>query len=166
MIAPSSTRFEAAGRAGGRVLAERVGFEPTVRLLTIHALSRRAPSTARSPLPRTAPALRSDSTGRTLRPSPCRSASDTVTPSLDPQAIGGKRTFVGSGTLRTSDGVMLAFRVHPAPGPRSPRIALVHSLGIDRSMWDGVVSEMKDQAEILTYDCRGHGRSERRAMPY
>lgn len=61
---------------------------------------------------------------------------------------------------------MLAFRVHPAPGPRAPRIALIHSLGVDRSMWDGVVGAMKEQAEILTYDCRGHGRSERRAMPY
>jgi 3-oxoadipate enol-lactonase len=61
---------------------------------------------------------------------------------------------------------MLAFRVHPAPSPRAPRIALVHSLGVDRSMWDGVVSAMKERAEILTYDCRGHGRSERRVMPY
>jgi 3-oxoadipate enol-lactonase len=73
---------------------------------------------------------------------------------------------VGTGTFRTSDGVMLAFRVHPAPGPHAPRLALVHSLGVDRSMWDGVVTELKDQAEILTYDCRGHGRSERRVMPY
>jgi 3-oxoadipate enol-lactonase len=61
---------------------------------------------------------------------------------------------------------MLAFRVHPSPGPGAPRIALIHSLGLDRSMWDGVVTAMKDRAEILTYDCRGHGRSERRAMPY
>jgi 3-oxoadipate enol-lactonase len=61
---------------------------------------------------------------------------------------------------------MLAFRVHPAPGPRAPRIALLHSLGLDRSMWDGVVAVLKERAEILTYDCRGHGRSERRAMPY
>jgi 3-oxoadipate enol-lactonase len=61
---------------------------------------------------------------------------------------------------------MLAFRAHPAPGPRAPRIALIHSLGVDRSMWDGVVGAMKEHAEILTYDCRGHGRSERRAMPY
>jgi 3-oxoadipate enol-lactonase len=73
---------------------------------------------------------------------------------------------VGSGTFRTSDGCMLAFRVHPAPGPRAPRIALVHSLGLDRSMWDGVVAVLKEHAEIFTYDCRGHGRSERRAMPY
>ena len=61
---------------------------------------------------------------------------------------------------------MLAFTAPPAPGPRAPRIALIHSLGVDRSMWDGVVAVMKDHAEILTYDCRGHGRSERRAMPY
>ncbi len=61
---------------------------------------------------------------------------------------------------------MLAFRVHPAPGPRAPRIALLHSLGVDRSMWDGVVSVLKERAEVLTYDCRGHGRSERRAMAY
>ena len=73
---------------------------------------------------------------------------------------------MGSGTFRTSDGCMLAFRVHPAPGPRAPRIALLHSLGLDRSMWDGAVSVLKERAEVLTYDSRGHGRSERRAMPY
>jgi 3-oxoadipate enol-lactonase len=73
---------------------------------------------------------------------------------------------VGSGTFGTSDGCILAFRVHPAPTPRPPRLVLIHSLGIDRSMWDGVVALMKDDAELLTYDCRGHGRSERRAMPY
>jgi len=61
---------------------------------------------------------------------------------------------------------MLAFRAHPAPGPRAPRIALIHSLGLDRSMWDGVNAVLKEHAEVLTYDCRGHGRSERRAMPY
>jgi 3-oxoadipate enol-lactonase len=61
---------------------------------------------------------------------------------------------------------MIGFRVHPAPSPRAPRIALVHSLALDRSIWDGVVQAMKSDAEILTYDCRGHGRSERRAMPF
>src|SRR5262249_50768427 len=79
--------------------------------------------------------------------------------------IGGK-PLLGSGTFRTSDGCMLAFRVHPTPRPSPPRIVLIHSLGLDRSMWDGVVAAMKERAEILTYDCRGHGRSERRAMPY
>jgi len=40
---------------------------------------------------------------------------------------------------------------------------VIHSLALDRSVWDGVVDTMKNEAEILTYDCRGHGRSERRA---
>ncbi len=31
-------------------MAERVGFEPTVHLLSVHSLSRRAPSASRSPL--------------------------------------------------------------------------------------------------------------------
>ena len=73
---------------------------------------------------------------------------------------------MGSGTFRTSDGCMIAFRVHPAATPRAPRTALIHSLALDRSIWDGVVTAMKSETELLTYDCRGHGRSERRAMPY
>jgi len=73
---------------------------------------------------------------------------------------------MGSGTFKSSDGCMISFRLHPAPGPRAPRIALIHSLALDRSIWDGVVTAMKEGAEILTFDCRGHGRSERRATPY
>src|SRR6185436_8291613 len=38
------------GRAGRRHEAEREGFEPSVGLLALHTLSRRAPSTTRSPL--------------------------------------------------------------------------------------------------------------------
>jgi 3-oxoadipate enol-lactonase len=73
---------------------------------------------------------------------------------------------MGSGTFKASDGCMISFRLHPAPGPRAPRIALIHSLALDRSIWDGVVAGIKEGAEILTFDCRGHGRSERRAMAY
>ena len=47
-----------------------------------------------------------------------------------------------------------------------PRVALIHSLALDRSVWDGVVAELKDDAEILTFDCRGHGRSARSPGPY
>jgi 3-oxoadipate enol-lactonase len=61
---------------------------------------------------------------------------------------------------------MLSFTHHPAPKPRSPRLALVHSLALDRSVWDGVVARLKDEAEILTFDCRGHGRSPRTPGPY
>jgi 3-oxoadipate enol-lactonase len=61
---------------------------------------------------------------------------------------------------------MLSFTLHPAPKSGAPRLALIHSLALDRSVWDGVVAALKDEAEILTYDCRGHGRSPRPPGPY
>src|SRR5262249_34382711 len=39
-------------------------------------------------------------------------------------------------------------------------------LALDRSVWDGVVARLKDEAEMLTFDCRGHGRSPRTPGPY
>jgi 3-oxoadipate enol-lactonase len=45
-------------------------------------------------------------------------------------------------------------------------MAFVHSLALDRSVWDGVVQRLEGEAEVLTYDCRGHGRSDRRAGAY
>ena len=61
---------------------------------------------------------------------------------------------------------MLSFTHLPAPAPRAPRIALIHSLALDRSVWDGVVKQLEHEAEILTFDCRGHGRSPRTPGPY
>jgi 3-oxoadipate enol-lactonase len=61
-----------------------------------------------------------------------------------------------------SDGSALAYTLHAAPRTGAPRIVLIHSLALDRSVWDGVVERLRPEAEILTYDCRGHGRSDRR----
>ena len=66
----------------------------------------------------------------------------------------------------TSDGTSIAFTHRPAPSPAAPRIALVHSLALDRSVWDGVVQRLEGEAEVLAYDCRGHGRSDRHAGAY
>jgi 3-oxoadipate enol-lactonase len=66
-------------------------------------------------------------------------------------------------TCTTSDGVTIAFARRAAPRAGAPRIVLIHSLALDRSVWDAVVDSLQDHAEVLTYDCRGHGRSERRA---
>jgi len=63
-----------------------------------------------------------------------------------------------------SDGPTLAYTLRAAPGPAAPKIALIHSLALDRSVWDGVVERL--DADVLTYDCRGHGLSDRRARPY
>jgi 3-oxoadipate enol-lactonase len=39
---------------------------------------------------------------------------------------------------------------------------LIHSLALDDSVWNGVASEVEQTADVLTYDCRGHGASDRR----
>ena len=65
---------------------------------------------------------------------------------------------------RAKDGCQLFYRVHPQPG--KARLVLIHSLGLDTSIWDEVIKELVSQFEILVYDCRGHGRSERRPGRY
>jgi 3-oxoadipate enol-lactonase len=61
---------------------------------------------------------------------------------------------------------MLAFTHNPPPTAGAPRLALIHSLALDRSVWDGVVERLANEYEILTYDCRGHGRSPKAPGPY
>ena len=65
-------------------------------------------------------------------------------------------------TFTTSDGSTIAFTRRDSPKPDAQRLALVHSLALDRSVWDGVVDRLESEAHILTYDCRGHGQSDRR----
>jgi 3-oxoadipate enol-lactonase len=65
--------------------------------------------------------------------------------------------------FKTSDGCSIAFRLRAARNAAAPRIVLIHSLALDGSIWDGVAARLADQATILTYDCRGHGKSDRRA---
>jgi 3-oxoadipate enol-lactonase len=47
-----------------------------------------------------------------------------------------------------------------------PRIALIHSLAMDRQFWNPVVDRLKVSATLLVYDCRGHGGSDKPAGPY
>ena len=87
--------------------------------------------------------------------------------------------------LTLSDGSTLAYALHPVRLPASapalrrglaeakgvggkpdttyPRLVLIHSLALDRSVWDRVIPHLEAEADILTYDCRGHGQSDRRA---
>lgn len=65
---------------------------------------------------------------------------------------------------RAKDGCQLFYRVHSQPG--KPRLVLIHSLALDTSVWDGVVRELAPEFEILAYDCRGHGKSDRVPGPY
>jgi 3-oxoadipate enol-lactonase len=60
---------------------------------------------------------------------------------------------------------MLSFTHRPAPHAAAPRLAFIHSLALDRSVWDGVVERLAGEVDMLTYDCRGHGQSERALPP-
>ena len=70
------------------------------------------------------------------------------------------------GVFTTHDGCVIAYTLHANANPNAPRVALIHSLALDRSIWHAVVSELALHAAILTYDCRGHGRSSPVDQPY
>ena len=69
-----------------------------------------------------------------------------------------------TGTAKAKDGCVISYHVYPQAG--KPRLALVHSLALDGSIWDAVVEALAGEMEILVYDCRGHGQSEKRTGRY
>lgn len=69
------------------------------------------------------------------------------------------------GTALTRDGMRLAYTLRDA-GAGAPRIALVHSLAMDGSFWQPVADLLAAKASVLTWDCRGHGASDKPAGPY
>ena len=73
-------------------------------------------------------------------------------------------------SVTTADGISIAYTQHAAErtagSPLRPRIALIHSLALDRSIWNGVVPLLTPHADVLTFDCRGHGQSSRIKMKY
>src|SRR5215469_16826526 len=68
--------------------------------------------------------------------------------------------------FKTSDGCTIAYTIHSARNRKVPRMVLIHSLALDSTIWDGVVARLDERAEILVYDCRGHGGSGRLAIPF
>jgi 3-oxoadipate enol-lactonase len=68
--------------------------------------------------------------------------------------------------MTLSDGTRLAYTRHPSPRASAPRLVLIHSLALDRTIWDDVVAALRGEAEIVTYDCRGHGSSDHRPGTY
>lgn len=50
------------------------------------------------------------------------------------------------GTFTTADGCVIIYTLHPAPRAGAPRVALLHSLALDRSVWNGVAAELAPHA--------------------
>jgi 3-oxoadipate enol-lactonase len=66
--------------------------------------------------------------------------------------------------ITTDDGVRLVGQRRGTKG--APRLALVHSLAMSGAFWDRVVVLLADEFDIVSYDCRGHGASDRAPGPY
>ncbi len=66
---------------------------------------------------------------------------------------------------RADDGARIAFSLREA-APGLPRIAFLHSLGMDHALWGPVSERLAGQASLLCLDMRGHGRSDKPPPPY
>lgn len=61
------------------------------------------------------------------------------------------------GFAETRDGIRLSYSLTPGKG--EGRCVLIHSLAMDKFFWDATVAALAGAAEVLVYDCRGHGVS-------
>jgi 3-oxoadipate enol-lactonase len=72
---------------------------------------------------------------------------------------------VAAARTKTRDGVEIVYDIW---GDRNAgkRIALVHSLAMERGFWDQVAERLAPKVAVLTYDARGHGQSGKPKGPY
>ena len=63
----------------------------------------------------------------------------------------------------TGDGTRIVYALH---GDGKNGITLTHSLAMDRRFWQPVVERLARVVPVLTYDCRGHGQSDKPQGPY
>jgi 3-oxoadipate enol-lactonase len=76
-----------------------------------------------------------------------------------------RRATRTDGAARTRDGIHISYTLHGDPG--SPRRAtLVHSVAMDRQFWQPVAERLAKDAAVVTFDCRGHGASDKPTGPY
>lgn len=68
------------------------------------------------------------------------------------------------GEARMSDGARIAYSLRTGAG--EARIALIHSLAMDRHSWAPVIERLPADMSVLALDCRGHGGSDKPAGPY
>jgi 3-oxoadipate enol-lactonase len=67
--------------------------------------------------------------------------------------------------ITTRDGSKIAYKLHGNPSAQQ-RVVLVHSLAMDHHYWTSVAKLLISGAAVLTYDCRGHGQSDKPKGPY
>jgi 3-oxoadipate enol-lactonase len=61
------------------------------------------------------------------------------------------------------DGTGIAHELRRSKTPGAGRVVLIHALAMNGRYWDEVTPHLADVADVLVYDCRGHGASDRPA---
>jgi len=67
-------------------------------------------------------------------------------------------------TATTRDGTRLSYRL--VKGKGRGRLVLAHSLAMDKTFWEPTVAALDGFADVLIFDCRGHGASDKPEGPY
>ncbi len=67
--------------------------------------------------------------------------------------------------VKVRDGKQLAYKVHGRARDAAP-LVLIHSLAMDHTFWNAVAPVLSEATAVLTYDCRGHGQSDKPEGPY
>jgi 3-oxoadipate enol-lactonase len=62
--------------------------------------------------------------------------------------------------VKVRDGAQLACEVQGRM-KYTPPLVLVHSLAMDHTFWNAIVPPLSETTAVLTYDCRGHGLSDK-----
>ncbi len=72
------------------------------------------------------------------------------------------RSLPSSFEGKTSSSPALHYAVHEPRRVSGPRhvVVLSHALGCDHSMWNALVQVLTEECRVITYDQRGHGRSD------
>lgn len=65
----------------------------------------------------------------------------------------------------TRDGTRIAYSIL-GDANSAKKVALIHSLAMDRTFWQPVAEALSKDAAVLTIDCRGHGQSDKPQGPY
>jgi len=62
--------------------------------------------------------------------------------------------------IMVRDGAQLACEVQGRATDAAP-LVLIHSLAMDHTFWNAVTPALSEATAVLTYDCRGHGQSDK-----
>jgi len=71
-----------------------------------------------------------------------------------------------NGSIQAKDREPISYSLHNSTKMPNRRLVLIHSLAMDGSFWSKNIPALTECANVLTIDCRGHGKSSKSAKKY